>query len=154
MRSISRLPLSSSFLSVQLQALGCPDPADLWTDLWDLLPPAAPARSRVRLALHVDFFDADSVRTLRALAPGSLYFLQVSPCSRRDAVCSVLAAFVLLVGASVADAAVALGSCMVSSGPVRRSLSAIVLPPAPRLAGSCPLSFRPARGAEAEVPLG
>jgi hypothetical protein len=51
--------------------LGCPDSADVWADLRDLLLPTAPARSRVHLALHVDSFDASSVRALRALAPGS-----------------------------------------------------------------------------------
>jgi hypothetical protein len=37
---------------------------------------------------------------------------------------------------------------------VRRSLSALALPPVSRVAGRCPLPFRPSRGAEAEAPLG
>jgi hypothetical protein len=52
----------------------CTDPNDLWADLWDLLPPDAPARELVRLALYVDSFDADAVRTHCKpwpLAPGS-----------------------------------------------------------------------------------
>jgi hypothetical protein len=83
-----------------------------------------------------------------------LSFLQGCSRSRRDAVCSVIAAFVLLVGASVADDAVPAGSCMFASGLVPRSLSAPALPPVSRVAGRCPLPFRPARGAEAEAPLG
>jgi hypothetical protein len=65
-----------------------------------------------------------------------------------------VAAFVLLVGASVADDAVPEGSCVFSSELVRRSLYALALPPVSRVAGRCPLPFRPARGAEAEAPLG
>jgi hypothetical protein len=129
---------------------GCPDPTDLWADLWDLLPHESPARERVRLALHVDSFDADSVCAHCMpwlLDPFS--FLQGCSRSRRDAVCSVVAAFVLLVGASVADDAVPAGSCVFASGLVRRSLSALALPSVSRVAGRCP-----ARGAEAEAPLG
>jgi hypothetical protein len=74
--------------------------------------------------------------------------------SRRDAVCSVIAAFVLLVGASVADDAVPTGSCVFAPGLVRRSLSGLALQSVSRVAGRCPLPFRPAGGAEAEAPLG
>jgi hypothetical protein len=59
-------------------------------------------RERVRLALHVDTFYADSVRAHSMpwlLDPFSV--LQGCSRSQRDAVCSVIAAFVLLVGASV-----------------------------------------------------
>jgi hypothetical protein len=69
-------------------------------------------------------------------------------------VCAVIAVFVLLVVASVTDDVVPAGSCVLASGLVRRSLSALALPPVSRVAGRCPLSFRPARGAEAEAPLG
>jgi hypothetical protein len=82
--------------------------------------PASPARSRARLALHVDSFDADSVRAHcvpSLLDPVS--FLQGCPRSWRDAVCCYRAAFVLLVGASVTDAAVPVGWCMLGSGVVR-----------------------------------
>jgi hypothetical protein len=118
-------------------------------------PPAAPARSRARLALHVDSFDADSVRVHCVpwlLDPFS--FLQGEYRSRCDAVCSVLAAFALLVEASVVDAAVPVGSPVFTSGRVRRSLTTVALPPASRVAGRWPLPFRPAWGAEAEAPLG
>jgi hypothetical protein len=134
---------------------GCPDPTDLWADLWDLLPHESPACERVRLALHVDSFDADSVRAHCMpwfLDPFS--FLQGCSRFQRDAVCSVIGAFVLLVGASVADDSLAAGSCVFALGLVPRSLSALALPPASRVAGRCPLPFRPARGAEAEAPLG
>jgi hypothetical protein len=53
--------------------------------------------------------DADSVRAHSVpwlLDP--FFFLQRFPRSRRDAVCSVIAAFVFLVGASVADAVLGL----------------------------------------------
>jgi hypothetical protein len=133
----------------------CPDPTDLWADLWDLLPHDSPARERVCQALHVDSFDADSVRAHCMpwlLDPFS--FLQGCSRSRQYAVCSVLAAFVLLVGASVADDAVPAGSCTFAAGLVHRSLSTLSLPPVSRVAGRCPLPFRPARGAEAEAPLG
>jgi hypothetical protein len=99
---------------------GYPDPTDLWADLWDLLPHESPAHESVRLALHVDSFDADSVRALcmsELLDP--LSFLQSCFRSRRDAVCSVIAAFVLLVGASVADDVVPASSCVFASGFVR-----------------------------------
>jgi hypothetical protein len=59
---------------------GCPDPTDLWVDLWDLLLTEAPAREHVCLALHVDSFDADAVRACCMpwlLDPFS--FLQGSP---------------------------------------------------------------------------
>jgi hypothetical protein len=80
--------------SCKASPLGCPYPADLLADLWDLLPPAAPPRSRVGLALHVDSFDADSVRA--HCVPWILDpFSFLHGCARsRDAVCSVLAAFV------------------------------------------------------------
>jgi hypothetical protein len=71
-----------------------------------------------------------------------------------DAVCSVIAAFVLLVGVSVADDAVPAGSCVFASGLLRRSMSALALPSVSRVAWRCPLPLRPARGAEAEAPLG
>jgi hypothetical protein len=81
-------------------------------------------------------------------------FLQGCSCSRRHAVRSDVAAFVLFVGASVADDAVPAGSRVFASGLVSRFLSALALPPVSRFAGRCPLPFRPARGAEAEAPLG
>jgi hypothetical protein len=60
----------------------------------------------------------------------------------------------LLAGASVADDVVPAGSWVFASGLVRRSLSALALAPVSRVAGRFPLPFRPARGAEAEAPLG
>jgi hypothetical protein len=109
----------------------------------------------VRLALHVDSFDADSVHAHCVpwlLNPFS--FLQGCPRSRCDAVCSVPADFVLLVGASVADAAVPVGLPVFASGLVRRSLFALAMAPASRVAESCSVLFHPAWGAEADAPLG
>jgi hypothetical protein len=77
--------------------------------------------------------------------------LQGCPRSRRDAVCSVMDAFVFLFGASVADDGVPTGFRVFISGLVRRSLSALALPPASRVVGRCPLLFHPAWGAEAEA---
>jgi hypothetical protein len=96
----------------------------------------------------------------RIACPGSwllepFFFLQGCPRSQRNAMCSVLAAsvLVLLVGASVADAAVPVGSCIFAFGLVRCSLSALALPPVSRVAGRRTLQFSPARGAEAAAPL-
>jgi hypothetical protein len=117
---------------------------------------SASSRERVRLALHGDSFDANAVRARCMpwlLDPFS--FLQGCSRCRRDAMCSVLAAFVSLVGASVADDAVPVGSCVFASGLVRRSLHALALSPASlRLLSVAPPPFRPARGAEPEAPLG
>jgi hypothetical protein len=96
------------------------------------------ASASVRPALHVDSCDADSVRTHCMpwlLDPFSC--LQGCSRSRRDAVCSVIAAFVLMVDASVADDAVPAGLCVFASGLVRRSLSALALPPASHVPGRC-----------------
>jgi hypothetical protein len=69
-------------------------------------------------------------------------------------VCSVIAAFALLVGASVAHDVVSAGSRVFASELLRRSLSALALPPVSRVAGRCPLPFLPTRDAEPEAPLG
>jgi hypothetical protein len=83
----------------------------------------------------------------------SFSFLPGCSRSRRGGVCSLIAAFNALVGASMADDVVPAGSCVLASGLVRRSPSALVLPPVSRDAGRCPLPIRPARGAEAEASL-
>jgi hypothetical protein len=131
---------------------GCPDPVHLWATCGTSC--RLPRQLARMCAWH--FMSIPLMWTLfacivcPALDPSS--FLQGCPCSRRDAVCSVLAAFVLLVGASVA--AVPVGSCVFASGLVRCSLFALALPPASRVSGHCPLPFRPTWGAEAEAPLG
>jgi hypothetical protein len=81
-------------------------------------------------------------------------FLQGCSASQRDAICSIIAAFVVLVGASVPDVAVPAGLCVFAQGLLRRSLYALALPPESRVAARRPLPFRPARGVEAEAPLG
>jgi hypothetical protein len=81
-------------------------------------------------------------------------FLQGYPRYWRDAACSGIAAYVFLLGASVADDAVPAGLRVFASGLVCDSLSALALPPASSVAVRCQLLFRPARGAEAEALLG
>jgi hypothetical protein len=95
-----------------------------------------PARERLRFALHVDSFDADSVRMQHMpwlLDP--FFFLQDCSLPRRDAVSTVIAAFVVLVGPSVPDDALPAGSCVLASGLACHSflrdtlLPALALPP-------------------------
>jgi hypothetical protein len=69
-------------------------------------------------------------------------------------VCFVIAAFVYLVGASVAVDTVPASWRVAAFELMRRSLSALALPPASSVAGRCSLPCRPARGAEAQAPLG
>jgi hypothetical protein len=128
---------------------GCPEPTDLWADLWDLLPHESPSRERVCLALHVDSFDADSVfaHCLSWLLDPFSFLQGCSRTRRRVMLCApLLPPLFFLIGASVADDGVPAGSRVFASELVRRSLSALALP---RVAGRCPLPFRPARGAEA-----
>jgi hypothetical protein len=107
-------------------------------------PPAAkkmPARERVRLPIHVDSFDANSLRMHHMpwlLDPFS--FLQDCFRSRRDAVCTAIAAiaFVVLDGASVPDDAVPAGPCVFASGLACHSLPALALLPVLLLLGVTP----------------
>jgi hypothetical protein len=81
----------------------CPDPTDLWLDLLDLLSGDAVAAARVR-ALHVDSSNPADVR--RFCMPWLLdppCFLSAFPCSFCAAICSVIACYVVVVGATVAD---------------------------------------------------
>jgi hypothetical protein len=102
----------------------------------------------VHLALHVNSFHVDAIRA--NCVPWRLdpfLFLQGCPRSLCAAVSSALAAYVLLVGASVADDAVPAGARVFASGLVRRSLCPLALPPAARVAGRLPPPpFRPAGG--------
>jgi hypothetical protein len=78
--------------------------------------------------------------------------LSACPRSVSVAVCSVIAFYVLLVGASVADAAVPAGERVFAAGLVHSC--PLSLPPSSRVARRCPPSFRSFGGAEAETPLG
>jgi hypothetical protein len=114
----------------------------------------APSGS-MRQALHVDSFDPAAVRLFCLpwlLDPFS--FLCAVPRPVSVAVCSILACYVLLVGASVADAAVPAGERVFAAGLVHSCLRPLSLPPSSRLARRCPPSFRPFGGADAEAPLG
>jgi hypothetical protein len=81
-------------------------------------------------------------------------FLSACPPSIRVAVCSVIASYVLLVGASVADAAVPVGDPPFAADLVPCCLQPLSLPPSSRVAGRCPSLFRPSGDAEAEAHLG
>jgi hypothetical protein len=81
-------------------------------------------------------------------------FLSACPRSVSVAVWLILACFVLLVGASVADAAVPVGELVFAAGLVHSCLRPLSLPPSSRVAKRCPRSFRSFGGAEAEAPLG
>jgi hypothetical protein len=133
----------------------CPDPTDLWLDFLDLLSGDAVAAARVRQALHVDSFGpADARRFCMPWLLDPLCFLSASPRSFCAAVCSVLACYVLLVGASVADAALPAGERVFAAGPVHGCLGPLSLPPSSRVARRCPTSFHHFGGSEAEAPLG
>jgi hypothetical protein len=71
----------------------------------------------MHLALHMESFEAESVCAhCMPWLLDSFSFLQGCSRSWRDAVCSVLAAFVPLVGATVADGAVPAGSGVLLGG--------------------------------------
>jgi hypothetical protein len=104
----------------------------------------------------VNSFDADAIRT--NCVPWRLDpFLFLQDCLRSfcAAVCSVLAAYVLLVWVSVAADVVPAGARVFAVGLVHRSLSPLTPPLACRAARRCPPPpFRPAGAAEAEAPVG
>jgi hypothetical protein len=131
------------------------DPTDLWLDLLDLLSCDAVAAARVRQALHVISFDpVDVCRCCMLWLLDPFCFLSACARSVSAAVCSILACYVLLVGASVADAAVPADECVFAAGLVHSCLRPLSLSPSSRVARGCPPSFRPFKGAEAEPLLG
>jgi hypothetical protein len=110
--------LCPAFL-VQLQGSppGYRDPADAWLDLLDLLSRNAVAAARIRQELHVD--SIDPVNGPRFRMPWLLdpsCFLSACPRSGCTTMCSFLARYVLLIVASVADAAVHAGECVFAAG--------------------------------------
>jgi hypothetical protein len=109
----------------------------------------------VRQALHADSFKPAAV--CRFCMPWLLDpFCFFSACPRpvSVAVCSILARYALLVGTSVADAAVPAGERVFAAGLVHSCLRSLSLTPSSRVARRCPPSFRLFGGAEAEAPLG
>jgi hypothetical protein len=133
----------------------CPDPTDLWLDLLPLLSCDAVAAAPVRQALHVDSFDPTDV--CRCCMPWLLdpfCFLSACPRPVSAAVCSILSFYVLLVGASVADALVPAGDRVSAAGLVHGCLRPLSLPPSSCVARRCPPSFRAFGGAETEAHLG
>jgi hypothetical protein len=115
----------------------------------------AVAAVHLRQALHVDSFDPAAVRRFACLGSWILSAsFPLVPALICAAVCSVLACNALLVGASVADAAVPAGERELAAGLVHSCLQPLSLPPSSRVAGSCPPSFRLRAGAEAEALLG
>jgi hypothetical protein len=103
----------------------------LWLDLLDLLSCDTVAAARVRRALHVDSFNPADVR--RFCMPWILdpfCFLSAFLPSVYSPVCSVLACYVVLVAASVADAAVPAGERVFAAGLVHSCLSPVSYCPA------------------------
>jgi hypothetical protein len=76
--------------------------------------------------------------------------MQYTTCA---AVCSVLACYVFLVAASVAETAVPAGERAFAAGRVHSSFRPLSLPSSSRVAGRCPPSLRPSGGAKAEALL-
>jgi hypothetical protein len=83
-----------------------------------------------------------------------LYFLSACPCPVSVAVFSILACYVILVGASVADVAMPTGERVLAAGLVHSCFRPLLLPPSSRVARRCPPFYRPIGGSEAEGPLG
>jgi hypothetical protein len=117
---------SSVSFSCKASPPAFPDPADLWLDLLDLLSGDTVAAAWVHQALHVDCFNPADVR--RFCMPWLLdpvCFLSACPHSVSVTVCSTLACYVLLIGASVADAAVPVGERVFAAGLVDSCLSLV-----------------------------
>jgi hypothetical protein len=146
------------FFSCNASPLDCSDPTDLWLDLLDLLSCDSFTALRVREApgaLHVDSFHLEAVRPVWMLwLLDPFCFLSACTWSVCAAVCSVLACYVCLVGASVADAAVPACAPAFAAGLVRSSLRRLSFRSTSRVAGRCPPYLRPAGGAEAEALVG
>jgi hypothetical protein len=88
------------------------------------------------------------------MAPGSCLLPVCMSALCCAAMCSVLANYVLLVGASVADATVPAGEGVFTAVLVRSCLRPLSLLPSSRVAQRCPPSFRASGGADAEALLG
>jgi hypothetical protein len=113
-------------------------------------------------SLETGFPELQRNGTRTCLDSDTLFILRshMSYSSLCAALCSVFAAYFMLIEASAADAAVhaddrpfadGLVSCLAAELPCLHRLS---LPPSSRVAGRCPPSFRPSGGAEAEALLG
>jgi hypothetical protein len=142
--------------SCKASLLGCPDPADLWADLWDLLPFAASAHRRTSMcAWHIMW----TPLTRSPFAHCTPWFLSPSCTALPSPGVMLCARFWPLLFSWLGlllQMPVPVGSCVFASGllRMRSPLSALVLPLAPRVAGRCPLPFSHAWIAEAEAPLG
>lgn len=113
------------------------------------------ARRALRMARDVDPSSPDAVRACCVpLLLDPHVFLQDCAGPVCAQAYSVIAAYILLVGASLADEAVPVGECVFAAALVRHPLSYLALPPWSRILRSCPPPFRPSRGAEAEALLG
>jgi hypothetical protein len=92
-------------------------PTDLWLDLLDSLSGDAVAATWVRQALHVHSFGpADVCSFCMPWLPDPFCCLPACPHAGCAAVCSVLACYVLLIGASVAAAAAPAGARAFADG--------------------------------------
>jgi hypothetical protein len=142
----------------------CLDPTDLWLYLLDLLSCDAVAAAWLHQELHVDSFNPAAVPfcmpwlldpfCICPLVP-ALFVLLCAGSLPAAAVFSGLACYVLLVEASVADAALPAGERVLAATMVHSCLRLLSRwRPRPVFPGVAPPSFRPFGGAEAEPLLG
>jgi hypothetical protein len=121
---------------------------------------AAALSDRSKWRAHAGHINLDHTVVLASVeAHGHLGKLNISffsacPRSVCAAVCSVLACYVLLVGASVAAVAVPAGEHVFAAGVVHSCLRPLSLPPSSRVARRRPPLLPLLRGVEAEVLLG
>ena len=141
--------------SCKASPIGCPDPNDLWMDILQTLPSHAHARAAVHKSVHANPFCHKTVREVCVpwvLDPGA--FLSDCPASVRAQVFSLVAAYILLIGAFVGKDVV---SPAQSAPPVqlaRSSLRDLSLPPWSRVVRRFRVLSHPSRGAEAEAHSG
>jgi hypothetical protein len=142
----------------------CPDPTDLWLNFLDLLSATAAAAARVHQALHVDSFDPSDVpcschgfcipsASCQLVPHPSNTLWAFALCTGGGyvcaAVCSAFACYNLLVGASVAAAAVPACERVFADSDVNRCLC-----PSSRVDRCCPPLLPPLRGCRGRSPPG
>ena len=135
--------------------MGCPDPNDLWLDLLQALPEHARAKGAVEQLVHANSFCPATVRQSCVpwvLDPGA--FLHDCPGPERALVYSLIAAYIVLIGAFVGRDVVSPAHSTPAVQLADRSLRALSLPPWSRIVRRFQEFFRPSGGAEAEARSG